>query len=512
MKYRLKQWQSAFADLWSYHPAALYSFTVLLGSCFALYSIGPFFFILSLLLLIFPLLTLHYKASHLRILLAITLGIGSFYFSSVRYQFPKDPSTKTGIAEIEIASVRLSKTPFGQIWNYKATLKSFIHNGQPITKDIPVLVTLPYEKETPRPAANFIYQLSARLKTTPLGKHVISPVKKESWHPKKEQHNLVEWRFSAKSAVQKYIEESIQDIHVRAFLTGIATGEFDDRLLTFELGRFGLQHLMAISGLHFSILSGLLMLTFGLIFPRHTAAIVTIVMMSAYFLFLGASASVTRAWVALVVGLISYFIERRNSGFNALGIGALIMLLWDPLTIEEIGFQFSFGITAAILLWYAPCDAFLQYVFAKRKLSEAIRMDSWDRHGYCLLYFLRQGLALSLAVNLVAMPLTLYHFHSFPLMGLVYNLFFPFLMSFSLVLLVFACSLSMIFPWLGNQLHSLNESYTSFVLNFAFNLPRTFDIRWHVDMIPKEGIMIYMLLILSLGLLLSRKQQTTQYS
>jgi competence protein ComEC len=454
---------------------------VLLGSCLALYSIGPLFFIFAILLLIFPLFTFDYKAAHLRILLALTLGIGSFYFTSVRYQFPKDPSIKTGIAEIEIASVRLSKTPFGLIWNYRATLKSFVHNGQHIIKDIPVLVT-----------------------------HVISPLKNEPWHPKKEQHNFVEWRFSAKSAVQKYIGESIQDIHVRAFLSGIATGEFDDRLLTFELGRFGLQHLMAISGLHFSILSGLLMLAFGLIFPRNRAAIITIVIMSAYFLFLGASASVTRAWIALMIGLLSCFIERRNSGFNALGIGALMIVLWDPLAVEEIGFQFSFGITAAILLWFAPCEAYLQSIFAKRKLSEATKMDSWDRHGYCLLYFLRQGLALSLAVNLVALPLTLYHFHSFPLMGLVYNLFFPFLMSFSLVLLAFACPLSMIFPWLGNLLHSLNESYTSFVLNFAFNLPRTFDISWQVDMIPKEGIMIYLLLILSLGLVLNRKRQTPQ--
>ena len=41
-------------------------------------------------------------------------------------------------------------------------------------------------------------------------------------------------------------------------------------------------------------------------------------------------------------------------------MAALIAILWDPLMVEEIGFQFSFGITAAILLWFSPCDAFLQ--------------------------------------------------------------------------------------------------------------------------------------------------------
>lgn len=408
---------------------------------------------------------------------------------------------------MEITSVRLAKTAFGQVWKYKATLKSFIHNGKSIAKDIPIVISMPFDKGTPRPAANSIYQFPARIKTTQHGQYVINPIKNAPWHATQKLHNLVEWRFDAKNAVQKHIQESIRDKHAGAFLSGIATGEFDDRLLSYELGRFGLQHLMAISGLHFSILSSLLLLAFGLIFPRHMAAIMTIGMMSAYFLFLGASASVTRAWIALIVGLASYFVQRRSSGLNALGIGILVMVFWDPLALEQIGFQFSFGITAAILLWYSPCDAFLQNVFRKRRLGEAVTMDAWDQHGYCLLYFLKQSLALTLTVNLAALPLTLYHFHSFPVMGLIYNLFFPFLMSLSLILLALSCFFSLILPWFGKLLHQMNESYTNFMLDFTFNLPKTFDMNLRVDDIPKEGLMIYLLLLFALGIFLNRRME-----
>ena len=92
-------------------------------------------------------------------------------------------------------------------------------------------------------------------------------------------------------------------------------------------------------------------------------------------------------------------------------------------------------------------------------------MDSWDRHGLCLLHFLRQGLALGIAVNLAALPLTLYHFHKFPLSGLLYNLFFPPMVSISLFLVAAAAGVGLAFPWLASWIHSLNAAYTSFLLN-----------------------------------------------
>ncbi len=56
-------------------------------------------------------------------------------------------------------------------------------------------------------------------------------------------------------------------------------------------------------------------------------------------------------------------------------------------------------------------------------------------------------------------------------MGLVYNLFFPLLMSLSMLLLVAGLLISIIFPWLAIEIHALNEQYTQYLLNFAFNLP-----------------------------------------
>lgn len=458
-----------------------------------------------------PLLFNHCQKAYLRLFLALGLGIASFFFTTVRYHFPEESTFTSGNAEVEITSVKMAKTPFGPLWSYKGKLISFFQNDRLVAREIPVLIRIPVENTTPRPKAGFRYRLTARLKLAANGSYILSPNKNEPWKPTEQLNSLAEWRFSAKSAVKEHILGSIKDKHVGAFLSGIATGEIDDRLVSFELGRFGLQHLMAISGLHFSILASLAAMMLEIVVARNMAAFLTLGMMTAYFIFLGASASVARAWIAIMIALGSYFIQRRSSAFNALGIAALLVILWEPLVINEIGFQFSFGITAAILLWFSPCERLLQVIFAKRPLTVAKKMDHWDGHGYCLLYFFRQSAALCLAVNLVALPLTLYHFHKFPLAGFLYNLFFPFLTSLSLIMLAFACLISLFFPWLAGQLHSINENYTKFILNSAFNLPKSFDINWHVADFSSDVLLFYLLAIFVGGLFFQQRKKIQEF-
>lgn len=491
----------SFSALWRYHPAVLYAFAVLLGSSAALHLIPPFFALMLFSPLLIPLFKRQYEPLQFRLLLAIAISFISFATTSYRYEFPKDEFSNSGIATFEISSIKAAKTAFGPRWNYKGILKSFINEqGEMVAQEIPVTIILASKENASRPTADFLYVLKAHLKLTPQGKYLLKPIKNEDWHPLEKIFNFAEWRFWAKSQMQKFIQESIQNPHVGSFLSGIATGEFNDRILSYELSRFGLQHLMAISGLHFSILSTLLALMLGILFSRKTTAIITMCLMSAYFFFLGASPSVTRAWIAILIAFTSCLIQKRYSSFNALGVAALIVILLDPLTIQEIGFQFSFGVTAAILLWFPLCEIFLQKLFRKRTLGEVTMMDNWDQYGYCTLYFFRQSLALCVAVNLVALPLTLYHFQAFPLMSLVYNLFFPFLVSFSLILLTFSTLFSFVFPWFAQLLLFLNEHYTQFVLNFALGLPKTFDVTLHVETFSKELLIVYLLALFGLGI------------
>jgi competence protein ComEC len=212
-----------------------------------------------------------------------------------------------------------------------------------------------------------------------------------------------------------------------------------------------------------------------------------------------------RAWMTVLIALIGFILEKRHTGLNSLGIAMLAILLYNPLMCLNIGFQFSFLATGGILLLFQGMDNVLQKIFPKRRLSQMILMDKINQHGYFLLSCCRQGLALSLAINLISTPLLLYTFHKFSVMSLVYNLFFPFLVSISLFFLILGGCLSLIIPSLGQILHHFNSEYTRFVLNYTYNMPSTIDVIWRVDDFPAYLLIIHLCCIFCLGMWMQQR-------
>lgn len=489
----------SISDFWQRHPALLYG---LMGLWGVLLSLTPTLWPHFLLFIAIASLPAWVQPPPLDLLVRLGLGVllaGTlFVFTQQTYSIPQSlPSPTPGVAVVQIDSVTTSSSPFGLRRLYKGVAQTFVGQNGLTARQLPLTLSLP--KTAPTLPLDQLYQIEGQLRRSPQGKFSLSPDLTLTWKPLKPLWNLTEQRASAKSLVKQRIDKQLSSPHTAAFLSGIATGEFEDMQLSFELGRFGLQHLMAISGLHFSILAAMLATLFSFFFPKRGVAAATLIALSLYFLFLGYSPSVLRAWVAIALTMGAVFVQRRSLGLNSLGIALLAIALIDPLALFYIPFQFSFGVTASILIWYAPCDYFLQRLFQKRPLSTVAKMHWADQHGYCLLHFLRQGLALAIAVNLIALPLTLFHFQRFPAMSLIYNLFFPFLVSVSMLLLLLGLPLQWLAPPIGKALFWVNEHYTNFLLNFAFNLPRNFDHTWHLSSLEGEMVLLYAIVLYAVG-------------
>jgi competence protein ComEC len=509
--------KKANAQFWKHHPALLYGMAASAGTFLALFPISLFLTIIFSTLLSIPLLNFVYRCisniknvseTEIRFALAMMVAIGCFYCVKYKHQIPElDENQVEGVAEVDLTALVQSKTPFGIQWLYIGTLNAFtpVDASDSIARNIPISVMVPLQQERVRPLAGYKYLLKSILKIDSNGNHRISPIKSHPWKRiKKIMWNFAERRIHLKLDFQTHINSIYKDSYVSSFIAGIATGIFDDRLLAFELNRFGLQHLMAISGLHFAILTSFLFFGVTLLFPRKIGVALLLLLLSSYFLFLGATPSVFRAWISAAVALSATFLEKPPRGLNSLGIALFAALIWNPFWLQQLGFQFSFIITAGILLFASPCDELLKRFFPKRKLSQMVKLGWVDQHGYCLLHLLRKGVSLTLAVNLTALPLALYYFHKFPLMGLIYNLFFPFLVTISILLLILALASALIIPCLGHVLHTINASYTKFILNFVFNLPKSFDYTIYFSSFTFDWIFCYMLLLFSIGVLLYR--------
>jgi competence protein ComEC len=297
------------------------------------------------------------------------------------------------------------------------------------------------------------------------------------WHRVAGSWSIAEWRLDAKQKIHANLKRHLPPREA-GFLAALTTGEFCDSAILFAFSRMGLMHLMAISGFHFSIVAGLAALLFrGWLRPK-ASALALVILLSLYLTLVGASPSMLRAWVMATLFFFGWVVERRSNGLNTLGVALLVLLLWDPISILSLGFQFSFACTAAILLFYQPFYRLLGGQVDGAELS------LWDQHGALVLLWLRRGLAVTLAVHLVAIPLTLYAFHRFPLMGLVYNLVFPVGIALALGWLPFCWVAYAIFPPLGALCFGLEQLLTQAMLGMASAIPSRLDFFFRVESVP----------------------------
>ena len=117
----------------------------------------------------------------------------------------------------------------------------------------------------------------------------------------------------------------------------------------------GTFHILVISGLHITFIGGLLLLFIRrLTRNRWTQFIVTMRVLWAYTLAVGADVPVVRAAIMFTIVLYSYVIYRQGSLLNSLGVCGLILLVWRPSDLFNPSFQLTFVSVAAIVAMAYP--------------------------------------------------------------------------------------------------------------------------------------------------------------
>ena len=182
-----------------------------------------------------------------------------------------------------------------------------------------------------------------------------------------------------------------------AVVAAMALG--DKSALTHELrdtySVSGASHVLALSGLHLGIIYGLLWLL--LPHRRWPAVSQTIILIAMwlYVFLVGMPVSVVRSAVMLTVyGLLSIG-HRNKMSVNALAFTAIVMLMWNPEWLFDIGFQLSFMAVLAILL-FVPM---FEDVFSAKYLQE-----------HRLVRYVWGIVAVSVSAQIGVAPLIAYYF------------------------------------------------------------------------------------------------------
>ena len=228
----------------------------------------------------------------------------------------------------------------------------------------------------------------------------------------------------------------------RPFCKALLLGETSE--LPFEraqaLRDSGVYHIVAVSGMHVSILFALIYLLCGK--KRVLTAIIGLPLLFAFAAVAGFSPSVVRASVMQGLVILSLLVNKEYDPPTALAAAVLGILAVNPLSITSVSLQLSVGCMVGIFLF---SGRIYQYFYSKVKLTK--------REQKTLKAKVIRGCFGSVSVTLGAMavttPLTAIYFGSVNLASVVSNLLLLWLVSFIFYCVIAACALCALWLPLG---------------------------------------------------------------
>ncbi|HPC06345.1 MAG TPA: ComEC/Rec2 family competence protein, partial [Anaerolineaceae bacterium] len=210
----------------------------------------------------------------------------------------------------------------------------------------------------------------------------------------------------------------------------------------------GTSHIIAISGFNISIISALFVRLFSrLIANRKRVFWVTVSAVALYTILVGAQPPVVRAAIMGVAGLLGSLIGRRQTGMNSLVFTAAVMAGITPAMLWDASFQLSFCATMGLVLLADPLSNWFERLVEKSIPGPQHSIFTRAVSEYILF---------TLAAQLAALPVLAFHFHQFPLSGLVANPLIlpvqPLVMILGGLMLIFSLiwfPLGQFFAWLA---------------------------------------------------------------
>ncbi len=187
------------------------------------------------------------------------------------------------------------------------------------------------------------------------------------------------------------------------------------------------MHAFAVSGLHVGYIILLVFAVFQLVGIRRWWALALLLpILFVYAAMTGFAPPVLRASVMAAMLLMAKNLGREGDGFTALAVAALLLLLYDPGNLFDVGFQLSFMAMLSIL-YFSP--------FFRRLLP-------WH-------FPFKEETVVLLAAQIGLMPLLAFYFYTVSFSSFLVNTVACFLVGLVVVLSVFALPLSLFSPSLG---------------------------------------------------------------
>ncbi len=196
----------------------------------------------------------------------------------------------------------------------------------------------------------------------------------------------------------------------------------------------GISHLLALSGLHFSVIIGSLGAVLTLFRVKRVPKYIILLLSSVAFAFLtGFGVTVSRAAFMMILFCAAKLIGRQTDSLASLSAAAIVITAVSPSSALNVGFQLSFSATLGIILLAPEANLAIAHITAKQSVGETAAQKAKRKiKGVLLLFPL--ALYIGTAATLFTLPITVETFGSFSAL----SFFFTALFSIPATLLIYS--------------------------------------------------------------------------
>lgn len=246
---------------------------------------------------------------------------------------------------------------------------------------------------------------------------------------------------------RKTIARRITDIfpaETAAFAKALLLG--DDSQITFmdniAFQKSGIRHVIAVSGLHISIIFSAVYFFIGK--RKYLTLAVGLPILALFAAMAGFTPSVVRACLMQAMMLLSIAVDKEYDPPTALSFSVLVMLIVNPLTVTSVSFQLSVGSMIGIFAFSQPI---LRYLRDEKRFGKMAGNSLKAR----LKRWITGSVSVTVSAMTVTLPLCALYFGMVSVAGILTNLLTLWVISFIFCGIMAACFLSVFWLPLGSM-------------------------------------------------------------
>ena len=167
--------------------------------------------------------------------------------------------------------------------------------------------------------------------------------------------------------------------------------------LSQSIQNINISHIFAVSGMHVILIIAFLKTFFEKTFGKRKSKIIIIVFLILYMFITGLSPSIVRACITASIAILGPIFVRKSDVWENLMLSLLIMLLYNPFLIENVGLLLSYFATLGILIF-------------QKSLAKIIKIKN-DK--------IKENIVLTISATIGIIPILAIFFNTIPITSII---------------------------------------------------------------------------------------------